>query len=453
LTDTLHNGAHKLKEGAIGWVLLAGLGVSYVIAGDYTAWNFGLHYGGWGGLFVSVLFGAAMYFALLATLAELATIIPEAGGGSAFAARAFGSWAGCITGACIWVEYVAAAAVIAAFLQAYMKALVGFGGPPVVIGVFVLFILIHAAGVGEAMRVLLLMALVALAGLIAFVAAMAPHFEVNHLLEIPVTGAVGANRWLPMGLMGIWATLPFGTAFFLAVEGIAMAAEETRDPHRNLPRGMLAALLVLTMFAALLVTLGPGAAGVLNLQSAEDPLIVGLIAIGSAGATHWVVILVNVCALAGLMACLFSAIFGYSRMTFALARAGYLPSNLARTNRRHVPVAAIVAPGAIACALALSGAAEAIFVLMVCAGTLSYLLMVPAHWMMRLRAPDMVRPYRTPGGVWTSGYAWLASAVMLAACFIANPGWSSITLIVIALFLVNYALRLRLRRNAPQLNP
>src|SRR5450756_590387 len=147
LTDTPHNGAHKLKEGAIGWVLLAGLGVSYVIAGDYTAWNFGLHYGGWGGL------------------AALATIIPEAGGGSAFAARAFGSWAGCLTGACIWVEYVAAAAVIAAFLQAYMKALVGFGGPPVVIGVFVLFILIHAAGVGEALRVLLLMALLALVGL------------------------------------------------------------------------------------------------------------------------------------------------------------------------------------------------------------------------------------------------------------------------------------------------
>jgi ethanolamine permease len=88
LTDTAHNAADKLKEGAIGWVLLAGLGVSYVIAGDYTAWNFGLHYGGWGGLFASVLFGAAMYFALLATLAELATIIPEAGGGSAFAARA-----------------------------------------------------------------------------------------------------------------------------------------------------------------------------------------------------------------------------------------------------------------------------------------------------------------------------------------------------------------------------
>ena len=258
---------------------------------------------------------------------------------------------------------------------------------------FLLFIFIHAAGVGEALRVLLLMALVALVGLTVFVAAMAPHFEVNHLLELPVTGAVGANRWLPMGLMGIWATLPFGTAFFLAVEGIAMAAEETKDPHRNVPRGMLAAMLVLTLFAALLVTLGPGAAGVRNLQSAEDPLVVGLNAIGSAGVTHWVVILVNVCALAGLIACLFSAIYGYSRMTFALARAGYLPSNLARTNRRQVPVAAIVAPGAIGLRARTHRGRGGDLRSWCCAGTLSYLLMVPAHWMMRLRAPGMVRPY------------------------------------------------------------
>ena len=439
-------GTNTLKHGAVGWVLLASLGVSYVIAGDYSAWNFGLQHGGWGGLAVAVLFGAAMYYALLGTLAELAAIIPEAGGGSAFAAHAFGAWAGCLTGACIWVEYVAAAAVIAVFLQAYLQALTGIGGAPVVIGAFALFILIHAAGVGEALRVLLVMALVALVGLIAFVVAMAPHFEAHRLVDLPVGRAVGASRWLPMGLMGIWSALPFGTAFFLGVEGIAMAAEETRDPHRNVPRGMLAALLVLTLFAALLVTLGPGAAGVRTLQQAEDPLVVGLNAIARAGSAHWVVTLVNICGLAGLMACLFSAIFGYSRLTYALARAGYLPGGLARTNRRLVPVTAIVVPGLIACALALTGAAEAIFVLMVCAGTLSYLLMVPAHWMMRRRAPRLERPYRTPGGVWTSGFAWLCSAVMLAACFIANPGWSSVTIVVLALFLCSYALRLRLRR-------
>jgi ethanolamine permease len=437
--------ADQLKQGAIGWVLLASLGVSYVIAGDYSAWNFGLQHGGWGGLAASVVFGAAMYYALLATLAELATIIPEAGGGSAFAARAFGPWAGCLTGACVWLEYTAAAAVIAVFLQAYLHALVGLGGPTVIIGFFVLFVAIHAAGVGEALRLLLLMALLALVGLLVFSATMAPHFSVAHLMELAPDGSTGSSRLLPMGILGIWATLPFGTAFFLGVEGIAMAAEETRDPHRNVPRGMLAALLVLSLFAVLLVTLGPGAAGITALSAAEDPLVVGLNAVTPPGTGRIAVTIVNVCGLAGLMACLFSAIFGYSRLTYALARSGYLPRFLSRTNRRQVPVTAIVVPGIIACALALTGAAEAIFVLMVCSGTLSYLLMVPAHWMMRRRSPGLVRPYRTPGGLWTSGFAWLASAVMLAACFLANPAWSAITILVLALFLAGYALRRRLR--------
>jgi ethanolamine permease len=415
--------------------------VSYVIAGDYAAWNFGLQYGGWGGLVVSVAFGAAMYFALLSTLAELAAIIPEAGGGSAFAARVFGPWAGALTGACIWIEYVAAAAVIAVFLQAYLKALIGVGGAPVIIGVFLVFIAIHAAGVGEALRVLLGMALVALIGLVAFVLAAAPHFDVRHLVEMPATVAIGASRWLPRGLMGIWATLPFGTAFFLGVEGIALAAEETRDPHRNVPLGMIAALTVLALCAVSLIVFGPGAVGVLRLESANDPLVEALGAIGPVGPARWITTLVNICGLAGLMACLFSAIFGYSRLTFSLARAGYFPAWLGRTNRRFVPVLAIIVPGMIACLLALTGAAEQIFVVMVFAGTLSYVLTVPAHWTMRRRAITLDGGYRTLGGLWTSGFAWLASAVMLAACFVANPRWSFVTMGVLALFLGSYGVR------------
>ena len=433
-----------LRRGAIGWVLLAALGVSYVIAGDYSGWNFGLAHGGWGGMLAAVLFGCAMYTALLATLAELATLIPEAGAGAAFAERAFGPIAGCLAGGCIWIEYVAAAAVIAVFLQAYLQALTGLGGPLVVIGVFALFVAIHSVGVGEALRVLMAMALVALFGLIVFVAATAGHFETRRLFEETLTA--GASRWLPYGWKGVWSALPFGTAFFLAVEGIAMAAEETRDPARNLPRGMTAAMLILTAFAALLLVAGPGAAGVLRLKSAADPLVVALEAVHPAGAGHWVVALVNICGLAGFLACLFSAIFGYSRLTYALARAGYLPAWLGRTNRRQVPVAGVVVPGAIGCALALTGAAEQIFVLMVSAGTLSYLLMVPAHWVMRARGTKVPGSYRTPGGVFTSGFAWLASLVSFTACFVAAPLWSSATLGVLALFLGWYLYQRRADR-------
>src|SRR5450631_3103394 len=372
-----------LRQGAIGWVLLATLGISYVIAGDYSGWNFGLAHGGWGGMLAAVVFGCAMYTALLATLAELATLIPEAGAGAAFAERAFGPIAGCLAGGCIWIEYVAAAAVIAVFLEAYLRALTGWGGPMVVIGVFVLFVAIHAAGVGEALRVLLAMALVALFGLVVFIAATVPQVATSRLFE--ETLAPGTSRWLPYGWTGVWAALPFGTAFFLAVEGIALAAEETRDPACNLPRGMTAAMLILTVFAALLLIAGPGAAGVLRLKDVADPLVVALEVVHPEGRAHWIVALVNIRGLAGFLACLFSAIFGYSRLTFALSRARYFPAWLSRTNRRQVPVLAVIGPGAIGCALALTGAAEQIFVLMVRAGTLSYLLIVPAHWVMRAR--------------------------------------------------------------------
>ena len=53
----------SLRAGAAGWVLLAGLGVAYVISGDYAGWNFGLGEGGWGGLLIATILMAIMYTA------------------------------------------------------------------------------------------------------------------------------------------------------------------------------------------------------------------------------------------------------------------------------------------------------------------------------------------------------------------------------------------------------
>ena len=135
---------------------------------------------------------------------------------------------------------------------------------------------------------------------------------------------------------------------------------------------------------------------------------------------------------------MFSAIFAYSRLTYALSRARFVPEWLGRTSRRQVPVVGVVVPGVIGCALALTGAAEQIFVLMVSAGTLSYLLIIPAHWIMRAREERPACSYRTPGGIFTSGFAWLASLLSFTACFVANPRWSSVTLCVLALFVASY---------------
>ena len=86
--NTNYMSRRQLKRGAAGWVLLAGLGISYVISGDFAGWNFGLAQAGWGGFVIATVAMASMYFCLVLCLAEMSSAIPTAGGGYSFARQA-----------------------------------------------------------------------------------------------------------------------------------------------------------------------------------------------------------------------------------------------------------------------------------------------------------------------------------------------------------------------------
>src|SRR5690606_21229787 len=73
--------ARSLRRGSAGWLLLTGLGVAYVVSGDYAGWNFGLAEGGFGGLAIATVLMGTMYTCLVFSLAELSSILPTAGGG------------------------------------------------------------------------------------------------------------------------------------------------------------------------------------------------------------------------------------------------------------------------------------------------------------------------------------------------------------------------------------
>ncbi len=83
---------------------------------------------------------------------------------------------------------------------------------------------------------------------------------------------------------------------------------------------------------------------------------------------------------------------------------------------------------------------------MVTAGTFSYLIILPAHWVLRSRAGVSPPRWRTPGGIKTSVFAWIASAISFAACFLSAPRWSATTLFILALITVVYAGRIRYQR-------
>ncbi len=438
----------QLKQGTAGWVLLAGLGVSYVVSGDYSGWNFGLAEGGFGGLAIAAVVIAGMYLALVLGMAEMSSALPAAGGGYTFARRALGPWGGFATGTAILIEYAIAPAAIATFIGAYVESLNLFGirdGWWVYLAAYAVFIGIHLSGVGEALKVMFVITATALVGLVIFAIAAAGQFDASNLTDIAIDeGATGANAVLPFGFLGIWSAIPFAIWFFLAVEGVPLAAEETANPERNVPRGIIAAMAVLLVTCATVLVLTTGAGGAQAISESGNPLVEAL----GDGVMAKVV---NYIGLAGLIASFFSIIYAYSRQLFALSRAGYLPTVLSVTNSRKAPTLALVVPGLIGFALSLTGQGALLLNMAVFGAAVSYVLMMVSHIVLRRREPDMPRPYRTPGGVVTTGFALVIAVLAVIATFLVDHVAALCCLLVFAAFMAYFGLysRHRLVANSP----
>lgn len=430
----------QLKRGAAGWLLLVGLGVAYVISGDYAGWNFGLKTGGWGGLLIASLLMATMYTCMCFALAELATIAPTAGGGYGFARRAFGPWGGFLCGVAILIEYAIAPAAIATFIGAYCNSLFGIDGWIVYLGFYAVFLGIHVYGAGEALRLIFAITALAVIALVVFVLTMVPYFSADRLFDIPPTDAVGASTFLPFGYLGIWASLPYAMWFFLAIEGVPLAAEETQDPKRDLPRGLIGGMLVLLAFCALILLLGPGGAGSAALMNSGNPLVEALESPNVLGGPTLVSRFVNFVGLAGLIASFFSIIYGYSRLVFAMSRAGYLPRSLSLTTSRKTPYLALIVPGIIGFLLSLTGQGDLLILVAVFGATVSYVMMMASHIALRVNEPDLERAYRTPGGIVTSGIALVLACAAVVAGFLVDPRVLIGAAVVYAIFVAYFAL-------------
>ncbi|HZW43091.1 MAG TPA: ethanolamine permease [Dermatophilaceae bacterium] len=431
----------QLEGGVAGWVLLAGLGVAYVISGDFAGWNFGLGQGGWGGLLIATVLMATMYLFMVFGLAELSSTISTTGGGYAFARRAMGPWGGFLTGTAILIEYAIAPAAIANFIGAYVNSLIGLDGWYVYLFFYAIFIGLHLYGVGEALKLMFAITAVAVFALVVFVVAAIPQFDSSNLNNIPVdTTAMGASAFLPFGVIGIWAAVPYAIWFFLAVEGVPLAAEESKNPSKDMPRGIIGAMLALILFAGLILVVAPGAAGSAFLQESGNPLVEALEAPLAYGGQNFVSGFINVVGLLGLIASFFSIIYAYSRQTFALSRAGYLPKVLSITGSRKTPTLALVVPGIIGFVMAVFNQGDLLILVAVFGATISYIMMTLSHIILRFKEPDLPRPYRTPGGIFTTGIALVLAVAALVAGFLVDTRVLTISAVVFAVAIAYFGL-------------
>ncbi|AFL69695.1 ethanolamine permease [Sulfurospirillum barnesii] len=417
----------QLKKGTAGWLLLAGLGISYVISGDFAGWNFGIAQAGWGGFLIASILMGTMYMLLVLSLAEMSAAIPAAGGGYSFARQVMGPTGGYLTGLAILIEYALAPAAIVIFIGAATEQLLGIDGPLVYAAFYAVFIGIHVLGAGEALKTMMVISALAVFAIIATAIALIGDFNVANLFDIaPSADVVGATHFLPLGWHGVWAALPFAMWLFLAVEGVPLAAEEAKNPAKDVPRGIIGAMVFLLLTAALVLFLLAGASGAQMMGESKVPLVDALNAVGNAKLAT----MVNVLALAGLIASFFSIIYGYSRLVFALSRAGYLPQFLSLTSERKTPIWALIIPGILGFFASLTGEGDLMLAMAVVGATISYALMSLSHILLRIKQPHMKRPYKTPGGIATSGIALILSLIALTGVYAFDPRAFNYTLIL-----------------------
>lgn len=399
------------------WAIAVGL----VISGDYFGWNYGLAQGGPMGMIAATLLVTAMYVAFIFSYTELSTAIPSAGGPFAYARRALGPFGGYVAGFATLLEFVFAPPAIALAIGSYVNFRVpGLPVLAVAVGAFIVFGAINILGVGIAATFELVVTVVAVAELLVFFGLTAPHVQVANLVTDPM---------LPHGWGGLIAAVPFAIWFYLAIEGVAMSAEEVVDPERDIPKGYIAGI-------ATLVTLALGTlictAGVLPWQELvkdDSPLPRALAAVLSKDhpMTHLMVYI----GLFGLFASFHGIMMGYSRQVFALARDGYLPRSLAYLlPKRQTPVWAIVVPGLVGICALFTGRTNEIITLSVIGACMLYLVSMTSLFVLRRSEPELKRPFRAPL------YPFFpALALGLAAFCFVSVVWSNPAVACVALAL------------------
>lgn len=463
--DYLQN--RKLRKSA-GWILLWALGVGAVISGDYFGWNFGLAYGFWSLAAATVLM-AVMYICMVFTIAELSAALPHAGGFFSFTRNAFGPTGGFICGLTDTIEYVITPAVIVVGIGGYANALVfGEAGAQsiwITVGWWVafygLFVAINIRGVELTLKLGLVITGIAAAVLVFFyVGALTTGAFRWELVDNIKPAEAFSVSWLPRGVTGIFAALPFAMWFYLAIEQLPLAAEEAHDAVTDMPKALIWGMVTLLVLSLCTLVFNSGVGGgAAAMVDSDAPLADGFRAVLGGGATSRLLTLVS---LAGLVASFHGIIYAYGRVLFALSRAGYFPRWISLTGKNHTPYVALILGAMIgfACAFAIKQAGDdspvgkSLLNMAVFGAVISYAMVMLSYIKLRITRPQLNRPYRSPLGIPGAVVGLILSLIALLATFAdedARPGvWGVVLFLIIGILYYLIYSRHHLVAQAPE---
>ncbi|MER6948041.1 amino acid permease [Nonomuraea sp. NPDC000554] len=353
--------------------------------------------------------------------AEFASTIPVAGSAYTFSFATLGEFPAWVIGWDLMLEMALAAAVVAVGWSGYFASLmnsIGVHLPDAIAGenpvvnapamiIVLILTVILVAGIKLSSRVNLVIVTIKVAViLLVIVAGLFFVKAANYSPFIPPAQATPAVAGLkaPLiqvlfgvtpvayGVIGVFSAAAVVFFAFIGFDVVATAAEETINPQRDLPRGIIGSLAICTVLyvAVSLVVVGMQRYDQLSIKA---PLADAFTAVGQ----HWAAALISIGAIAGLTTVVMILMLGQTRVLFAMCRDGLLPRPMAKVHPRFgTPARLTVIIGVVSALLAgfisLSELAELVNI-----GTLFAFVVVSAGVIiLRRTRPDLPRAFRTP---------------------------------------------------------
>lgn len=390
-------GSHRYARAPHLWAL----GVGTVISGNFFGWQSAL-VAGFDGLLVILALVTVLYVLLAFSIAELSTTVPSGGGPYVFALHGIGNAAAFFAGLAESLKVVVTCAVVVTGIGSYVNQLLGCGecyAPLWWIVFYVLFVGLNVHGVELSFRIQLVTTLLSVLLLLVFYVGAIPHVSYMQWVVL--------QQWrFPSGWDGLVRGISFTLWFYLGIEELPLAVEETIEPEKNMPIGLVSSIctLVATSFCTVVFnsTISPGAK-VISMSS--SPLLEGYKSVfgdnSTTSAFTWLLIV-------GLISSFHSFIFCMGRLLFAIARDGYLPRVLTKLHpTRDTPYVALTAGSGMGLCLAIllhfiigdAGLGSVLINLSLIGALVSYTFQLLAFIRLRKYEPRRRRPYKSPFGV------------------------------------------------------
>ncbi|MCQ4363857.1 MULTISPECIES: amino acid permease [Mycobacterium] len=420
IADTDEPGTRLRKD--LTWLDLVVFGVSVVIgAGIFTvtASTTGDITGP--AIWISFLIAAGTCALAALCYAEFASTLPVAGSAYTFSYATFGEFLAWIIGWNLVLELAIGAAVVAKGWSSYLGTVFGFAGGTVALGpiefdwgallIVALVAVLLALGTKLSSRFSAVVTAIKVAVVILVVIVGSFYIKAsNYTPFIPKPEAEHQGRGLDQSVLSLltgaggshygWYGVLAGASIvffaFIGFDIVATMAEETKNPQRDVPRGILASLGVVTLLYVAVAVVLSGMVSYTQLRSVSGHGQANLATAFKANGIYWASGIISVGALAGLTTVVMVLMLGQCRVLFAMARDGLLPRGLAKTGSRGTPVRITVL---VAVVIAATASVFPINKLeeMVNVGTLFAFVLVSAGVIvLRRTRPDLPRGFRAP---------------------------------------------------------